>query len=139
MHDLDIRANTQGRIDLKRKIRAKCDKHFMHFAKFIPVVEQWNIIFVNAKDTGTSFSTVASALFSQCFAHENHLNFLKSLGHRPRPRVILRPFDKLDMTQGHCENWMKPMCTSFGEECMYWSKTSLKATTLGVCEARLHQ
>ena len=28
-------------------------------------------------------------LFSKRSAHENHANFLRSLGHRPRPRVIL--------------------------------------------------
>ncbi len=30
-----------------------------------------------------------STLFSKGSAHENHPNFLRSLGHRPRPRVIL--------------------------------------------------
>ncbi len=32
---------------------------------------------------------VISTLFSKRSAHENHPNFLRSLGHRPRPRVIL--------------------------------------------------
>ncbi len=57
-----------------------------------------------------------NTLFSGCFAHENHPNFLKFLGHGPRPRVTLilsnglesnkvffillpRPFDKLIMTR----------------------------------------
>ncbi len=80
-------------------------------------------------------------LFSECLAQENHLNFLMSQGHRPRPHVILilsmeflngvfcillsRPFDKLDMTQGrgtvprgHQSNWAKSMCRSFLEECI---------------------
>ncbi len=30
-----------------------------------------------------------SILFSECFAHANHPNFLKSLGHQPRPQVIV--------------------------------------------------
>ncbi len=30
-------------------------------------------------------------LFSECLAHENYPNCLKSLGHRPRPWVILWP------------------------------------------------
>ncbi len=50
-----------------------------------------------------------STLFSKRSAHENHPNFLRSLGHRPRPQIILngvfcillsRPFDKIDMTLG---------------------------------------
>ena len=80
-------------------------------------------------------------LFSECLAHGNHPNFPKLLGHPPKPRVILIlsnglesnsqktlcqnlhittktiDFDQLDMTRGHWENWMKSMCTSFGEEC----------------------
>ena len=31
----------------------------------------------------------ATTLFSECFAHENHPNFLKSLGHRPRPSMTI--------------------------------------------------
>ncbi len=79
-------------------------------------------------------------LFSECFAHENHPNFLKSLGHRPRPRGILILSNCLEsnlhtapkiiwqiwhdpgsglVTQGHRENWAKSMCTSFGEECSF--------------------
>ncbi len=27
--------------------------------------------------------------FSECLAHKNHPNFIKSLGHQPQPRVIL--------------------------------------------------
>ncbi len=30
---------------------------------------------------------IFNTLFSECLAHENHPNFLKSLSHRPRPRV----------------------------------------------------
>ncbi len=30
-----------------------------------------------------------TTLFSECFSHENHLNLLKSLGHWPRPQIIL--------------------------------------------------
>ena len=41
-----------------------------------------------------------STLFSKCLAHGNHPICLKSLGHRPQPRVILRTFYKLDLTQG---------------------------------------
>ncbi len=50
---------------------------------------------------------VVPTLFSERSAHENHPNFLRTLGHWPRPRVILilsigleRPFDKIDMTLG---------------------------------------
>ncbi len=32
---------------------------------------------------------LGSTLFSECLANENLPNILKSLGHRPRPRVIL--------------------------------------------------
>ena len=32
---------------------------------------------------------ITTTLFSKRSAHENHPNFLKSLGHRPQPRVIL--------------------------------------------------
>ena len=35
------------------------------------------------------FAIFANTLFSKRSAHENHPNFLRSLGHRPRPRVIL--------------------------------------------------
>ncbi len=51
-----------------------------------------------------------STLFSKRSAHENHSNFLRSLGHRPWPRVIFlngvfctllsMPFDKINMTLG---------------------------------------
>ncbi len=68
-----------------------------------------------------------STLFSKRSAHENHPNFLKSLGHRPQPRVILILSKQCltnfawpgsgSVTRGHQENWMKSMCTSFGEEC----------------------
>ncbi len=39
-------------------------------------------------------------LFSKRSAHENHPNFLRSLGHRPRPRVILILSIGLDITLG---------------------------------------
>ncbi len=40
-------------------------------------------------------------LFSERSAHENHPNFLRTLGHWPRPRVILiLSIDKIDMTLG---------------------------------------
>ncbi len=38
-----------------------------------------------------------TTLFSKRSAHEHQPNFLKSLGHRPRPRAI---FDKFGMTRG---------------------------------------
>ncbi len=46
----------------------------------------------NPEATGEVFSTLVSVkdtIFSECLAHENHPNFLKSLGHRTRPRVII--------------------------------------------------
>ncbi len=71
----------------------------------------------------------ASALFSKRSAHENHPNFLRSLGHRPQPRVILilsiwqnwHDPRSGSVTQGHRDNWG---CTSFGKECMVF-KSSL--------------
>ncbi len=93
-------------------------------------------------------------LFFECLAHENHPNFLKSLGHWPWPQVILilSKFNGLESnlqktwchnltrsfayySQDHLtnstwpgvmvsdpesrKNWMKSMCTSFGEECIF--------------------
>ncbi len=49
-------------------------------------------------------------LFSKCFAHENHPNVLKSLGHRPQPRVILILSNGLDILTFFCfvysADWM---------------------------------
>ncbi len=59
-------------------------------------------------------------LFSKRSAHENHPNFLRSLGHWPWPRVILI----LSITPKTIwQTWHDPgsgsksMCTSFGLEC----------------------
>ncbi len=43
------------------------------------------------------------------------LFYLGSLGQRPQPRVILILSNGLD-SNSHQENWLKSMCTSFGEE-----------------------
>ncbi len=83
------------------------------------------------------YSTIIATLFSNRSAHENHPNCLRSLGHRPRPWVILILSIGLESnwyiavktiwqnqhdprsgsaTQGHRKNWAKSVCTSFGEE-----------------------
>ena len=87
---------------------------------------------------------VYSTLFSRRSAHENQPNFLRSQGHRPRPRIILILSIGLEtnsfayccqdhlkknwhdprsgsVTQGHREIWGKSMCTSFGEESICFS------------------
>ncbi len=43
-------------------------------------------------------------LLSECFAHENHINFLKPLGYWPRPEVILI------LTNGLESNLQKTLC-----------------------------
>ncbi len=88
-----------------------------------PLVTRLKLYLISLHEIGNlGYSTFTNAvndsvytLFSKRSAHENHPNFLRSLGHRPRPRVILilsiglesnfcillsRPFDKIDMTLG---------------------------------------
>ena len=68
-----------------------------------------------------SWCNISTTLFSECLAHENHPNFLKSLGQRPQSRVILILSNVLEsnLQKTPCQklNWMKSMCTSSGEEC----------------------
>ncbi len=94
-------------------------------------------------------------LFSERSAHENQPNFLRSLGHRPRPRVILilsiglesnlqnrmeflngvfcillsRPFDKIDMTLGQVQ-WPRVTGRTWVNQCALLLEKSIKDLNL---------
>ena len=46
-------------------------------------------VYKGSKTGMSSMFLYRTTLFSECFAHENHPTFLKSLGHRSRAQVIL--------------------------------------------------
>ncbi len=80
---------------------------------FFYVEIKYKVLYFEPHKLRTSFmreyrasSACLCTLFSECFAHENHPNFLKSLGHRPRPRVILTLSNGLEsnLEKTPCQN-----------------------------------
>ncbi len=86
--------------------------------------ENWTINLANVKYVGghtlsfytpyqlqpmsNLYSTIgdlSQSVFSECLAHDNHPNFMKSLGHRPRAQVILLSFVQIHaMSATFCNN-----------------------------------
>ncbi len=83
------------------------------------------IMIYSTEFPSTIYSQSTTTHFSECLAHEDHPNFLKSPGDWPQPQAILILSPKTisqnwhdresgSVTRVHWENWVKSMCTSFG-------------------------
>ena len=77
-----------------------------------------------------------STLFSECLTHENHTNFLMSLGDVPTSGHLTNFTSGVRVSDpGHRENWTKSMCTSFGEE---WKLIFLQSAINNISQTIMH-